>query len=189
MSKQAFASSIISRLRSAVGTDGGSYTASTASAAMNAVVAAISDYLIANTTVTIAYEGVMTSNGAPDPNVSDTFKIVGSCATPGPSDNFDAWIALLQANIIAGFSLAPAGDEHGTVFVMKPFLTPGVGISRSDLTAAHDVRESNPQQQIWEIVCGAIMDWINGGALNPTPGAAARTESAGTASIVNIAIT
>lgn len=189
MSKQAFASSIISRVRSAIGTNGGSYTASTASSAMNAVVAAISEYLIANTTVTIAYEGVMTSNGAPDPNDSDTFKIVGSCATPGPSNSFDAWMALLQANIIAGFSLAPAGDDYGTVFVMKPFLIPGVGISRSDLTAAHNVRDDNPQQQIWEIVCGAIMDWINGSALNPTPSAATRAESAGVANIVNITIT
>ena len=97
-------------------------------------------------------------------------------------------MTLLQTNIIAGFSLAPAGEDYATVFAMKPFLTPGVSVSRSTLTAAHDVRDSNPQQKIWEIVCGAIMDWINGGALNPTPGPATRIDSAGVANITSITI-
>lgn len=191
MSKSAFAQTIISKLKSAIGTDGSSFSSGTATAAMAAVANGITEYLIANTTVTITYAGIIP--GTPpvnDPTVSDTFQIVGFCAPTGPSNSFDAWIKQIEANIIAGFTLAPAG-KAGVVFVQKPFLSTGIATMQSMLKTNHDVSDENPQQKIWEIVCGGIMDWINSTAMNATPGAATHTPpgSAGTASITKISIT
>lgn len=78
----------------------------------------------------------------------------------------------------------------GIVFVQKPFLTPGIATIRDMLKAQHDVQDEDPQLKIWEIVCGGIMDWINGTAINPTPGPATHppVASAGTAFITKILI-
>lgn len=191
MSKSAFAQTIISKLKAAISTDGGGYSSGTASAAMAAVANGITEYLIANTEVTISYAGVIPSiPPANDPITSDTFKIVGACAPTGPSNSFDAWIKQIEANIIAGFSLAPAGNA-GVVFTQKPFLSTGITTVQSMLKANHDVSDKDPQQKIWEIVCGGIMDWINGVAMNTTPGQATHTPpgSAGPAAITKISIT
>lgn len=191
MSKSAFAQTIISKLKAAIGTDGGSYSSGTASAAMAAVANGITEYLTANTTVTITYAGIIPSTPpANDPTTTDTFKIVGACAPTGPSNSFDAWIKQIEANIIAGFSLAPAG-KAGVVFPQTPFLSPGITTMQSMLKANHDVSDENPQQKIWEIVCGGIMDWINGIAMNTTPGTATHTPpgSSGPAAITKITIT
>lgn len=190
MSKSAFAQTIISKLKAAIGTDGGSYTSGSASSAMVAVANGITEYLVANTTVTITYAGIIPGTPpTPDPTVTDSFHIVGTCAPTGPSNSFDAWIKQIEANIIAGFALAPAGMA-GVVFAQKPFLSPGIATTQSLLKANHDVSDESPQQKIWEIVCGGIMDWINGIAMNTTPGAATHPPagSAGTASITKISI-
>lgn len=191
MSKSAFAQTIISKLKAAIGVDGGGYSTGTASSAMTAVADGITEYLKANTTITITYAGIIP--GTPptsDPTTIDTFKIVGSCAPTGPSNSFDAWIKQIEANIIAGFSLAPKGTA-GVVFAQKPFLSPGITTVQSLLKANHDVSDENPQQKIWEIVCGGIMDWINGPAINPTPGSATHSPpgSSGPANITKILIT
>lgn len=191
MSKSAFAQTIISKLKGAIGTDGGSYSSGSASSAMAAVASGITEYLIANTTVTITYQGIIP--GTPptnDPVTTDSFQITGTCAPTGPSNNFDAWIKQIETNIIAGFALATLG-KAGVAFPQKPFLSPGITTTQSLLKANHDVSDSNPQQKIWEIVCGGIMDWINGPAMNTTPGSATHQSagSAGTASITKISIT
>ena len=191
MSKSAFAQTIISKLKGAIGTDGGNYSSSTATAAMSAVANGITEYLIANTKVSISYAGVIPSTPpANDPTVTDTFKIVGSCAPTRPSNNFDSWIKQIEANIIAGFSLAPSG-QAGVVFPAKPFLNPGIATVQSMLKSNHDVSDSDPQQKIWEIVCGGIMDWINGPAMNSTPGGGTHNPpgSSGPAQITKITIT
>lgn len=190
MSKTAFAQAIITKLRSAIGNDGGNYTAGTASVAMSAVAAAITEYIITNTSVTISYSGIIPSTPpVTDPLVTDTFEIVGSCAPTGPSDSFDTWIKQIESNIIAGFTLAPQG-KAGVVFVQRPFLSPGISTLQSMLKANHNVADENPQQKIWEIICGDIMDWINGAAMNPTPGAATHNPpgSSGIAQITKIII-
>lgn len=191
MSRSAFAKVIISQLQGAIGTDGNNYSESSAASAMGAVANAITNYLINNTKVTITYAGIIP--GVPptnDPITSDTFKIVGSCAPTGPSNSFDAWIKQIEANIIAGFQLAPKGDK-GVVFTQTPFLNPGIMCTQSQLKSAHNVSDKSPQQGIWEIVCGSIMDWINSNAINATPGAAARSTgpSTGIATITKISIT
>lgn len=191
MSKSAFAQTIITKLKAAIGTDGGNYSAGTAPSAMTAVANGITEYLIANTTVIIAYSGIIPGTPpSPDPTVIDTFQIVGTCAPTGPADHFDTWIKQIETNIIAGFSLAPAG-KAGVVFPQKPFLIQGIATVQSMLKASHDVSDKDPQQKIWEIICGGIMDWINNLAMNTSPGAATHPPagSSGTANITKITIT
>lgn len=191
MSKSAFAQAIISKLKGAIGVSGKDYSSGSAPTAMTAVAAAITEYLIAHTTVTVSYSGmVMSAYPYPDPVVSDTFKIVGNCAPTGPSNSFDSWIKQIEANIIAGFQLAPSGNA-GVVFVQKPFLNPGISTTQSNLKATHDVGDTDPQQKVWEVVCGGIMDWINGSAINSISGAASRptAPSTGIASITKITLT
>lgn len=191
MSKSDFAKAIINQLQGAIGTDGNNYTGSSATSAMSAVATAITNYLIANTKVTISYAGIIPSTPpAKDPISTDTFKIVGSCAPTGPSNSFDAWIKQIEANIIAGFQLAPKG-EKGVTFPMLPFLNPGIAITQSKLKDIHDLNDESPQQKIWEMICGEIMAWINGNAMNTTIGSATRLSagSSGTANIFKIEIT
>jgi hypothetical protein len=191
MSKSAFAQTIIGKLKAAISTDGGSYQSATATSAMAAVAQGITEYIIANTQVQIVYTGIIPGTPpVPDPIVTDVFNVIGTCAPPSPSDNFDVWIKQIEANIIAGFTLAPMGNA-GVVFATKPFLNIGVKTQIGDLTSTHDVQDESPQQKVWEIICGDIIDWINGSAMNPIPGGASRPSgpSTGTASITKITIT
>lgn len=170
MSKQAFASAIISKMKAAISADAHSFNEGTATAATAAIAQAITEYLIANTIVTVSYIGTIPGTPTmPDPLVIDTFKIVGVCAPPvvTQGSEFDDWVAQLEANIIAGFMLAPTGTA-GLVFPMMPFQSKGMTIKRDvDLKPAHDPSDENPQQKLWEIICGDIMNWINTTALNP----------------------
>ena len=190
MSKSAFANKIISKLKSAIGTDGLSYDGGTASLAMQAVADGITEYLIENTNVDIAYKGIIPGTPpTPDPTVKDTFRIVGKCAPPSPSDDFGSWLNQVESNIIAGFLLAASGSA-GVVFVQKPFAITGIKTVQSDLKSAHSVGDESPQQKIWEIVCGGIMDWINKSAMNVAEGGATHPTagSSGTANIVKITL-
>ncbi len=191
MSKTAFAQTIISKLKATIGTDGGSYTSGSALSAMAAVAQGITEYLIANTTVTITYAGIVSATVPyPDPIIADTFKIMGTCAPPSPANSFDSWIKQIETNIIAGFQLAPSGNA-GVVFAQKPFLNVGIKTIQENLKSIHDVADKNPQLKVWEVVCGGIMDWINSVALNSIAGPASRptAPSVGTASITKITIT
>lgn len=191
MSKSAFAKAIISKMKTAIGTDGQSYGDDTASSAMSAVAEAITEYLIKNTKVTIAYTGTIPgSPPTPDPVVVDTFKITGKCAPPSPSDSFSSWLKEIQDNIIAGFVLAAKGDA-GVVFATKAFAKTGVKTTLADLTAKHNVGDEEPQQKIWEIICDGIIQWINSTAMNTESGAGTRptAPSAGTANITKITLT
>ena len=190
MSKSAFAQTIIGKMKSAIGTDGQSFSENSATAAMQAVADGITEYLVANTVVSISYKGLIP--GTPpvtDPVVSDTFKIIGSCATTGPANSFDDWIKKIEANIIAGFSLAAKGD-NGVVFAQTPFAINGIKTTQSALKSAHSVDDKNPQQKIWEIICDGIIKWINSTAKNKLPGSASNptASSTGTANIVKITL-
>ena len=188
MSKSAFASRIISKMKAAINTDGLSYGSGTASSAMNAVAEGITEYLIENTKVDVAYNGLIPgSPPSPDPTTKDVFKIVGKCNPPAPSNSFDSWLLEIENNIIAGFSLAASG-EAGVVFSQKPFLAPAVKTTQADLKAAHAVGDEEPQQKIWEIVCDGIMEWINNTAMNPSSGPATHSPSSGVANIVKITL-
>lgn len=191
MSASLFASTIIDKVNAAIGRVGQNYTESSVYTAMEAVAQGITEYIIQNTTVTVQYTGmVQVAVPYPDPVVADTFTVVGNCAPTGPSDHFDDWIRKIETNIITGFDLTPSGTA-GITFAQKPFLVPGIPTLRSQLTAAYDISDEDPQHKVWEIICGGIMDWINGIAMNVTPGAATRPlgPSVGTAVITKITIT
>jgi hypothetical protein len=191
MSKSAFAKTIINKMKSAIGTDGQSFSSGSASAAMAAVAQGITEYLTQNTKVMVKYTGIIPGTPpTPDPTQADTFKIVGVCAPPSQSNSFDAWLMQIQMNIISGFMLAPAGNAQ-VVFPQKPFLVPGVKITQANLKSAHDVNDKDPQQKIWEIICDGIMQWINTSAMNPAPSAATHPTagSAGMANITKITLT
>lgn len=192
MSKADFAKTIIKKLKDSIGTDGQKYKSSSATSAMAAVAEGITDYLKENTKVMISYTGVIP--GVPpvtDPVVADTLKITGACAPPSASNSFETWLLAIQTNIVAGFVLDPEGGEAGVIFPTVPFLAPGVTTTQANLKSAHKVDDTDPQQKIWEIVCGGIMDWINGSAMNTVPGAATNSNSgsAGMGTITKIIIT
>lgn len=191
MSKELFASTIIDKMSAAIGRMGESYTEATSSLAMNALAQGITEYLVQNTQVVVQYTGVIASTPpVPDPVIADTFTIIGTCAPTGPSNSFDDWIRQIESNIISGFQLSPSGSM-GIIFAQKPFLMPGISVTRDQLTAAYDINDEDPQYKVWEIICGSIMDWINGIAMNITPSAATRPTgpSTGTAVITKITLT
>lgn len=190
MSKSAFAQTIISKLDSTIGKDGMQYTTDFAPIAMQAVANGITEYLIANTEVTVAYSGMLTTTPpSPDPITQDTFKITGECEVPSPSDSFDSWIKEIESKIISGFTLETQGQQ-GLQFPVQPFAVVGLPTIQEDLKAAHDISDDNPQQKVWEVVCAGIMDWLNNTALNPISGNATRPSgpSTGTAQITKISI-
>lgn len=188
MSKSAFASLIISKMNSAIARDGQGYSSGTPNVANAAVADAVTTYIIANTTVMIAYKGIMKATPHPaDPVVVDTFKVVGTCAPPTGTD-FGSWIKSLQNNIVSGFSLAPSGAA-GVVFPCKPIQTGNLTISLGDLTNIHTGNDTNPQTPVWEHICEKLLDWLNNpGTVNKTSGVASRPVSDGTANCTSIII-
>lgn len=191
MSKTEFASAIIGQLQQAIGTDGSRYGSSVTASSMNAVGNAITSYLIAHTTVTVSYSGIIPgAPPQPDPLITDTFRIVGSCVLPSTNDSFDSWLLKIGSAISAGFSLAPQGNA-GLVFVQKPFLNLSIPLTQSRLKSEHNPQDKSPQQKIWEIVCDSVMNWCSAVAPNKVAGAATHPSvaSTGTASITQIVIT
>lgn len=191
MSAQAFANTIINKIRAAIGTDGSQWDSSTASKSMQALADGITEYLIANTQVTISYTGMIPSTPSPipDPVTTDVFQIVGQCAPTGICNDFDEWIHKIEQNIIAGFQLAPMGMA-GIVFPTMPFLMPGVPTTREILKSIHEGNWDNPQLQVWTAICQDIMNWAMGAGMNVTPGGATHPAVAGTGvgTIVSIVV-
>lgn len=189
MSKSAFASQIISSLKSAINTDGQGYSSGTPNAANAAIASAVTSYIIANTTVMIAYKGIMKASPHPaDPVVTDSFKVIGSCSPPSGT-TFGAWIRSLQNNIVTGFSLAPTGTA-GVTFPCKPIQTGNLNISLGNLTNLHTGNDTNPQQPVWEHICEKILGWLNdAGTVNKASGTASRPVSDGTANCTQIIVT
>lgn len=99
MGKTAFASLVVSKLKSAIGTNGAVYTADTPDKAQAAIAEAITEYLIANTTINISYSGTLTTGTGADPIVADTMKITGVCDKIGKPENYTAWVKRIQAVI------------------------------------------------------------------------------------------
>lgn len=190
MGWEALSNTIINKINEAIGKDGSQYNNNTAYSAMSAVSNAITEYLIANTTVYISYTGVLSNATAgPDPVINDTFKIIGKCAPTPPANNFDDWIVKLQSNIISGFTLAPIGAA-GVVFQKNPFINKGIGITQTKLKLLHNVNDTDPANKIWGIISQAIISWINNTAIDTTSGTATRPSapSAGTATILEISL-
>lgn len=194
MSKTAFAQLIISKMKAAIGTDGGKYSSATTSAAQAAIGQAITEYLIANTTLTISYNGMTTSTPpTPDIIAADTMKIAGACATPSTPSSYSSWIRELQKNIARGFY--PQSPSTSLVTVMFfPFnsTSNSLSIPQDNLQSAHQNNYNDPQLVVWEVICEKLMDWINSASgMNPAAKAIAATRpgSAGTVTLTKITIT
>lgn len=192
MSKESFASLIITKLKEAVGKDGSAYSTNTATLAQSAIAEAITEYLLANTTITISYEGVLTSGGA-DVIASDTMKIAGSCKLTSVPTQFDSWVSVLQSAIASAFVVQPPSTQ-GVVTAFPPFssITGALQISQSKLKKVHEVNASNPALSVWSEVCNAILDWLNSDAgLNPNAVEITATRSgisSGTATLLSISV-
>lgn len=166
MSATAFAELICSKVRAAIGTNGIKYSKETPALAQQAIADGITEYFLAHVKANISYTGVMNASphGA-DPVVSDVMKISGKCEpTPAPK-LFDLWVRELQTNIANGFSVNTIG-QNGVMVTFKPFnsVVGSLTIPRNNLRIAHENNRKDPMQKTWEVICQAIMDWINSSA-------------------------
>lgn len=193
MSKTAFANLIITKLKDAIGSDGSLYTEQTPAKAQKVIAEAITEYLIANTTITISYAGVLTSGTGADSVVQDTMKITGTCDTIGKPSDYQSWVNKLQSVIASSFSVVSPGT-NGVEVAFLPF-NPTMGvlqISQKELNDTFQNNINNPLQSVWEFICGQILDWLTSTTgKNPmaTSLSATRTGiSAGTASLMSISI-
>lgn len=192
MSKTIFANLILTNLQGAIGHDSSQYTNATSTLAQSAIATAITQYLIANTTITISYNGVLTNGGA-DVIASDTMKIAGTCATLSIPSDFNSWVAALQSSIASSFVVTPPSTQ-GVITTFQPFNS-AVGalqISQSDLKTAHNNNIKAPALSVWEVICGKILDWLNSSSgKNPAATAITATRtgvSSGTATLVSISV-
>ena len=161
MSKESFANLIVSKLKSVVGNDGSKYSTNTASLAQSAIAEAITEYLIANTTITISYNGIATAGGA-DIIAADTMKIMGDCELSDTPSQFSAWVMALQTAIASAF-IVQSPSTQGVITEFKPFSNmPGaLQISQSALKTAHISNPQNPTLAVWSELCGGILNWLN----------------------------
>lgn len=193
MSKESFANSIITKLKSSVGINGSVYTSASSLSAQTAIAEAITEYLIANTTITISYDGVLNSGGA-DVIASDTMKIAGTCMLATRPTDFDTWIATLQSSISSAFLVEPPSTQ-GVLTSFQPFnnTAGALQISQSDVKSVHESNLSNPTLSVWSVICAGILKWLNSNA-GKNPSAVAITASrsgvsSGTATLLSINVT
>lgn len=193
MSKESFANAIINKLSTSIGTNGANYTNATAGVAQRAIAEAITEYLVANTTITISYNGVLNSGGA-DIITSDTMKIVGACTLTTPPTQFSNWVATLQAAISSAF-LVQSPSTQGVITSFQPFsnIVGALQIPQTDLKNAHESNLNNPTLSVWSVVCGSILSWLNSNAGKNSAAIAvpaSRTGiSSGTATLLSINVT
>ena len=190
MSKENFASLVLTKLRAAVGNDSSAYSSGTAVSAQSAIGEAVTEYLVANTIVTISYNGVLASGGE-DVIAADTIKISGSCQLTSVPAQFNSWVAALQSAIASAFVVQPPSTQ-GIVTSFQPFssIAGALQIPLSKLKNAHEGNIANPALSVWTEVCGGILDWLNSAAgLNPNAVAIAAIRSgisSGTATLLSI---
>lgn len=190
MSKENFASLVLTKLKTAIGDSGSAYSSSTAVSAQSAIAEAITEYLVANTIVTISYNGALTSGGE-DIIAADTIKISGSCQLASAPTQFDTWITTLQSAIASAFVVQPPSTQ-GVVTSFQPFssIVGALQIPQSKLKNAHEMNIGNPALSVWTEVCGGILDWLNSTAgLNSNAVAITATRtgiSSGTATLLSI---
>lgn len=188
MAKTEFANTIIQKLAETVGKDGSQVTAETALACQSAIAAALTEYIVANTTVTIAYTGV-TPSGSPDPLVVDTMKVTGVFAPLGVAADLTSWGAVIPAGLTI---FAAPISTNGITAPIMPFNPAGVLVLDRDRVKSATDGASDIQLAVWEEICQQIMDYINSpSTINPMmkaiPGAHA-TISSGTVSLTQISI-
>lgn len=186
MSKQSFASLIVSKIKSAVGNDGSKFTSSTPMQINTAISLACQEYIIDNTKISVSYTGVIPGT-PPVPDITtDMEKVMGTVA-PISGNNFSSWILSLETNIISGLFIAP-GTALVTPLAPTPAFMKGLSISQSDLYSATGDENKDAQRIAWETICDKIIMWINS-----TPNAglsypSSHVASTGTSTIIKTTI-
>ena len=189
--KEEFAKKIISDLKDTIGIDGSKFDKNTPTAANKSIADSISTYLTENVTITISYVGTIPGPPpVPDPVVTDTMGITGTCAPPVGTD-FNTWIKSLETNIVAGFFLEKGKAGIATVAPSPAFL-PGLSLSRDDIKSVYENlgEEDNAQEKVWEEICDKIIKWLEKCNLGLTyPGNNSKAGSTGTITISKTTIT
>lgn len=193
MGKTEFANLMITKLKDSIENDGSLYTEQTPIKAQTAIAEAITEYLIANTTINISYAGVLISGTGADSVVQDTMKITGTCDTIGKPSDYQSWVTKLQSVIASSFSVVSPG-ENGVEVTFLPFnpIEKALQIPQEDLNKTFQSNINSPLQPVWEFICGQIIDWLNS-TTGQNPSAvslpATRTGvSTGTASLISITV-
>ena len=160
MSALNFADTIIAKLNSAIGAKGENYTSSTPRIANTAIAEGITEYLLANTTISITYSGIIPSTPpVTDPVVSDVESITGQC-TPPEGTEFDNWVSSLERNIVTGFFIGP-GKLGITSIVPTNCFRSGLNLSRESIKSVHLGSINDPQRAVWVEICSRILLWLN----------------------------
>ena len=194
MSKESFANLIITKLNGTLGQSGSAYSSSTPKQAQAVIGEAITEYLIANTTITISYNGVLNTGGGADVIVSDTMKIMGNCSLTSAPSSFEGWITTLQSAIASAFTVVSPSTQ-GVVVTFQPFnsTTGALQIPQANLKVAHEGNPKSPTLAVWTVICGGILDWLNSSlGKNPSATAIAATRtgiSSGTTALLSITVT
>lgn len=194
MSKESFANLIVTKLNGALGWNGSAYSSDTPKQAQTAIAEAITEYLIANTTITISYNGVLNTGSGADVIASDTMKITGSCSLVSTPSSFEGWVATLQSAIASAFTVLSPSTQ-GVIVTFQPFngIAGALQIPQTNLKVAHEGNPKSPALAVWTVICGGILDWLNSSlGKSPTATAIAATRtgiSSGTAALLSITVT
>lgn len=193
MGKIAFANHVIEKLQASISTNGATYTSDTPINAQRAIAEAITEYLVANTTINISYVGILTNGGSSDQVVSDAMKITGQCAEIGKPSDFISWVNKIQSVIASSFTVLSPG-QNGVTVSFKPF-NPSQGaliVQQEELASASQNNQQRPSQAVWEVICGKILDWLTSETgKNPQAKALSATRpgiSTGTVTLTSITI-
>lgn len=158
--KSEFAQQIIGDLESAIGKDGANFSESTPMAANQAIADSITSYLTDNTSIMVGYVGMIPGPPpVPDPVVTDTLKITGTCPPPSGTD-FNTWIKSLETGIVGGFFL-DKGQAGVTPLAPTPAFLPGLVLTVDNVKSAFEgASEGEEQKAVWEEICDKILTWL-----------------------------
>ena len=193
MSNETFANLVVTKLKSTIGTDGTKYSAMTATEAQNAIAEAITQYLVANTRINIAYNGTFDNGSGADIIEADSMQIEGACGNISKPSSYSSWVSNLQSAIASSF-IVRSPSANGVLTTFKPFnpTADSLTIPQSKLAAACTGNSTNSTLAVWGVICGSIIDWINTGkGKNPTIATVPATRngaSTGSVSLVSIVV-
>lgn len=189
MSAETFANTIVGKLKASVGTDGGRYSNSTPMLAQRAISEAITEYLIANTTITAVYQGTLNTGGV-DPVQLDSFSLAGFCLPPATPSSFMFWQKSLQNSIASSFSLE-SPNRSGIITNVLPINPDGLTIYQGKFKSIMESNKQNPLESVWQSFCSDILAWLNSPStvrqMPPQP-ASRSAISTGTLSLVSIKV-
>lgn len=171
MAARDLARKVLARVQSGGTRDYTSYAADLA--------AALTEYILGNTTIQSVYTGMI--GPTPDPIVADSHKVLGQVpVVPGSSD-FSGWIRKIADGIRAGFVLAPGTIGLTPVKPILPFqgCPPIVAETiQGNMLGSFNDNTDNPAIPVWTALAQGLIDWMNLG-LAAIPGGPAGNSKSG----------